>query len=80
MFQDQYVFSQLTAFLNRTQFNNYVRKCDGNRYPGCPVAIVGRDKNPCRNPFETDKCLNVSLFVGVLGYRTVEYYGVLDLS
>ena len=32
MFQDKYVFSQLTAFLNRTQFNNYVRKCDGNRY------------------------------------------------
>ncbi len=32
MFQDQYVFSQLTAFLNRTQFNNYVRKYDGNRY------------------------------------------------
>ena len=25
-------FSQLTAFLNRTQFNNYVRKYDGNRY------------------------------------------------
>lgn len=24
MFQDKYVFSQLTAFLNRTQFNNYV--------------------------------------------------------
>ena len=22
MFQDKYVFSQLTAFLNRTQFNN----------------------------------------------------------
>ena len=32
MFQDQYVFSQLTSFLNRTQFNNYVRKYDGNRY------------------------------------------------
>ena len=32
MFQDKYVFSQLTAFLNRTQFNNYVRKYDGNRY------------------------------------------------
>ncbi|MDD7075974.1 MAG: DUF4372 domain-containing protein, partial [Prevotella sp.] len=26
MFQDKYVFAQLTAFLNRTQFNNYVRK------------------------------------------------------
>lgn len=25
-------FAQLTAFLNRTQFNNYVRKYDGNRY------------------------------------------------
>ena len=32
MFQDKYVFSQLTAFLNRTQFNNYVRKYDGNHY------------------------------------------------
>ena len=32
MFQDKYVFAQLTAFLNRTQFNNYVRKHDGNRY------------------------------------------------
>ena len=31
-FQDKYVFAQLTAFLNRTQFNNYVRKYDGNRY------------------------------------------------
>ena len=30
MFQDKYVFSQLTAFLNRTQFDNYVRKYDGN--------------------------------------------------
>ena len=32
MFQDKYVFAQLTAFLNRTQFNNYDRKYDGNRY------------------------------------------------
>ena len=32
MFQDKYVFSLLTAFLNRTQFNNYVRRYDGNRY------------------------------------------------
>lgn len=32
MFQDKYFFAQLTAFLNRTQFNNYVRKYDGNRY------------------------------------------------
>ena len=32
MFQDKYVFSQLIAFLNRTQFKNYVRKYDGNRY------------------------------------------------
>lgn len=32
MFQDKYVFAQLTAFMNRTQFNNYVRKYDGNRY------------------------------------------------
>lgn len=32
MFQDKYVFPQLTAFLNRTQFNNYVRKYGGNRY------------------------------------------------
>ena len=32
MLQDKYVSSQLNAFLNRTQFNNYVRKYDGNRY------------------------------------------------
>lgn len=32
MNQDRYVFAQLTSFLNRTQFNNYVRKYDGNRY------------------------------------------------
>ena len=32
MFQDKYVFAQLTAFLNRAQFNNYVRKYDGDRY------------------------------------------------
>ena len=32
MFQDKYVFAQLTAFLNRTQFNNYVRKYDRDRY------------------------------------------------
>ena len=32
MFQDKYIFAQLTAFLNRTQFNNYVRKYDGYRY------------------------------------------------
>ena len=32
MNQDKYVFSQLTTFLNRTQFNNYVRKYDDNRY------------------------------------------------
>lgn len=32
MNQDKYVFAQLTAFLNRTQFNNFVRKYDGNCY------------------------------------------------
>ena len=32
MFQDKYVFSQLTAFLNKTQFNNYVCKYNSNRY------------------------------------------------
>ena len=32
MNQDKYVFAQLTSFLNRTQFNNYVRKYDGNNY------------------------------------------------
>mgnify|MGYP002674244787 FL=1 len=32
MNQDKYFFSQLSTFLNRTQFNNYVRKYDGNRY------------------------------------------------
>lgn len=32
MNQDKYVFTQLIAFMNRTQFNNFVRKYDGNRY------------------------------------------------
>ncbi len=32
MFQYKYVFAQLTSFLNRVQFNKYVRKYDGNRY------------------------------------------------
>ena len=32
MNQDKYVFAQLIAFLNRTQFNNFVCKYDGNRY------------------------------------------------
>ena len=32
MNQDKYVFAQLTAFLNRTQFNNFVSKYGGNRY------------------------------------------------
>ena len=32
MNQDKYVFAQLTAFLDRTQFNNFVCKYDGNRY------------------------------------------------
>ena len=32
MNQDKYVFAQFTAFLNRSQFNDYVRKYDGNRY------------------------------------------------
>ena len=31
MNQDKYVFAQLTAFMDRTQFNNNVRKNDGNR-------------------------------------------------
>ncbi len=32
MNQDKYVFAQIASFLNRTQFNNYVRKYDGNKY------------------------------------------------
>ena len=32
MHQNKYIFAQLTAFQNRTQFNNFVRKYDGNRY------------------------------------------------
>ncbi|MBV4009228.1 DUF4372 domain-containing protein, partial [Phocaeicola coprocola] len=31
MNQDKYVFAQLTASMNRTQFNNFVRKYNGNR-------------------------------------------------
>ena len=29
---DKYVFAQLTDFMNRTQFNKFVCKYDGNRY------------------------------------------------
>lgn len=32
MFQDKFVFSQLTAFLDRNHFNYLTRKCDGNKY------------------------------------------------
>ena len=32
IFQDKYLFSQLIAFLNKTQFKNYVRKYNVNRY------------------------------------------------
>ncbi|MCI1683523.1 MAG: DUF4372 domain-containing protein [Bacteroides sp.] len=30
MFQDKYVFAQLTAFLNRSKFNRIVSKYDGD--------------------------------------------------
>lgn len=32
MNQYKYVFAQLTAFMNKTKVNNFVRKYDGNRY------------------------------------------------
>ena len=32
MNQDKYVFAQLTDFMNRTQFNKFVRKYDENLY------------------------------------------------
>ena len=32
MNKDKYVFSQLSTFLNKTQFNNYVRKYEGDKY------------------------------------------------
>lgn len=32
MNQDKYVFAQLTSFLNRTLFDNHVRKYNGNNY------------------------------------------------
>jgi hypothetical protein len=32
MFQDKYVFAQLTAFLNRSKFNRIVAKYDGDKY------------------------------------------------
>ncbi len=43
MFQDKYVFSQLTAFLNRTQFNNYVRKYDGLMHKPDPKNDVEQE-------------------------------------
>ena len=52
MFQDKYIFAQLTTFLNSTQFNNYVRKYDGNRYAKhftcwnqLPAMIFGQPSN-----------------------------------
>lgn len=32
MYQDKYVFAQLTSFLNRSKFNRIVSKYDGNKY------------------------------------------------
>ena len=32
MFQDKYVFAQLTSFLNRSKFNRIVTKYDGDKY------------------------------------------------
>ena len=32
MNKDKYVFSQLTSFLNRSLFNDYVRKYHGDKY------------------------------------------------
>lgn len=32
MFQDKFVFAQLTAFLDRNHFNYFVRKYDGDKY------------------------------------------------
>ena len=32
MFQDKFVFSRLTAFLDRNHFNYLARKYDGNKY------------------------------------------------
>ena len=32
MFQDKYVFAQLTSFLNRSKFNRIVTKYEGDQY------------------------------------------------
>ena len=76
MFQDRYVFAQLTAFLNRTQFNNYVRKYDGNWgttenavriqisvaiITYCLVAIVQHDMQLKRSTYEVLQILGISL-------------------
>ena len=80
MFQDKYVFAQLTAFLNRTQFNNYVRKYDGNRYVKyltcwnqllCLILSISlMDKTPLpvlfeRTDFNNVKELDCPLFPGL---------------
>ena len=54
MNQDKYVFAQLTSFLNRTQFNNYVRKYDGNKY-------VQHDMDLKRSTYEVLGILSISL-------------------
>ena len=80
MFQDKYVFAQLTAFLNRTQFNNYVRKYDGDRYVKhftcwnqllCLILSISlMDKTPLvdlfeRADFNNVKELDCPLFPGL---------------
>ena len=44
MFQDKYVFSQLTAFLNRTQFNTTVKieVQHLRRFPAHSATLHGR--------------------------------------
>ena len=64
MNQDKYVFAQLTAFLNRTWFNNFVRKHDGSR--ATPSHLLLRWRGWCEFTFLTKathiSALNIAHF------------------
>ena len=59
MFQDKFIFAQLTSFLDRNHFNYLVRKYDGVTY--CLVAIVQHNMQLKRSNYEVLQILSISL-------------------
>ncbi len=57
MYQDKYVFAQLTSFLNRSKFNRIVVKYDGDKYVKphrCFLRGQGKEKSSVQaNQVET---------------------------